>query len=189
MRVFVGININEDIKRKIIDLQKEISAIPSKISFTKVENIHITLKFLGKISEEECKNFIEKIEKVLSGREKFYLHLKGFGGFPCISNPRVLWIGMQENNNLLEIQQDIESISDKFGIPSERNFKGHITIARNKNKIDIPALKQLEEKLRDFGWGDIRVDEIDIIESRLKLTGPEYKVLKSITLEDKKHNG
>lgn len=183
MRVFVGINISEDIKKKIIDLQKKIYAISSKIRFTKSENIHLTFKFLGSLSEEECKEFIQGIETGLAGRDKFSLQIKNFGVFPNVSNPRILWIGVEKNNNLLEIQKDIEILSNKFNVPPEKGFKGHITIARNNNKIDISSLKQLKEKFNDFIWGNLVVKEIDIIESQLKPTGAQYSVLKSIKLK------
>lgn len=186
MRVFVGIDINEEIKRKIIDLQKKISVISSKINFTRIENIHLTLKFLGEISEEKCKEFGQNLESILSDRKIFSLQIKNFDAFPCISNPRVLWVGIEKNDYLLEIQKDVEFIADRFGIPPEKNFKEHITIARNKNKVNIFALKQLQTKFRDFMFGNVTVDKVDIIESHLKPTGAEYRILKSIKLEDKK---
>ncbi len=185
MRVFVGINLSQDIKKKIVDLQKEISEIFSKISIPKIENIHLTLKFLGEISEEQCKEFGQNLETILSDKKSFSLQIQNFGVFPNIFHPKILWIGVEKNNYLLEIQKDIESLASKFDVAPEKNFKEHITIARNKNKINIESFKQLYEKFKDVVWGNIMVNKIYIIESKLKPAGAEYNILKTITLGEK----
>lgn len=184
MRIFVGIGLDENIKKELEGLQKEIKTVFSKISTVRLENLHLTFKFLGEISEEKCKEFIEAFENALSDIKQVTVQLKGFGTFPENSNPRVLWIGISANSDFLDIVKMTEESAAGIGIAKERNLKGHITIARNKNKIDKKEIEKLKQKFNDTVWGNMLIDHIDILESELKPQGSEYRIIKTITLGD-----
>ncbi|MEM4757742.1 MAG: RNA 2',3'-cyclic phosphodiesterase, partial [Nanopusillaceae archaeon] len=75
MRVFIAIDLPEEIKNKIVSYYKEIRGVYGK--FVEKENLHITLKFLGELQP----NIVEKIKKELENIKfpKFNIEVGGFG--------------------------------------------------------------------------------------------------------------
>ena len=97
MRVFIAVEISDvEILKKIRTFQDtlEIDAKP-----TKINQIHFTIQFLGEINEKQC----EKVKDVLKeiSFSQFELSLNGVGGFPNLSNPRVIWVGIDKGGQKL----------------------------------------------------------------------------------------
>src|SRR3989338_687305 len=134
MRCFVAVDLPEDVKSGVEQLQRKLSG--TGISLTEKENLHYTLKFLGEIDE----NAVRKTETVLAviaaEFNPFRVAVKGVGAFPDLTYIRVIWIGGQE---LYELQKAVdEGLSGTF--PRERDISPHLTIARVKfidDKDDI----------------------------------------------------
>lgn len=179
MRLFIGIRIPDEIKRKIeisvvSDLRKEIREariVPS-------ENQHLTLKFIGETSEDN----IPFIREIISSSAGLFLPVKaivrGVGVFPDEKNVRVFWIGMNSDgtlkklNNLLEIKLEKAGISKK-----EDRFKEHITIARFKSVPKLSVLKEILEKYKDTIFGEMKVEDIELIKSEIHSSGPIYTTI------------
>ncbi|MCS7184408.1 MAG: RNA 2',3'-cyclic phosphodiesterase [bacterium] len=158
MRCFFGIPLPQELKDIIYN---QISKF--KISGKKVEkeNLHITIKFLGEISEEDFEENKKFLDSVVI--DKIDININGVGTF---GNPaRVLF---------LNVDGDFEQIKGIFGL--DDSFHPHITIARYKSFND-----KIKSEIMNI-VGNLSIDykftaqSIVLYESKLKETGPIYKV-------------
>lgn len=136
MRAFIAIEIPENIKEKIskiLDGVKKRYDLPLK--WVRKENYHITLHFLGEISDEKVDRIKEIFIKINKEIINYKMKLDSCGMFPLSGTPKVLWIGFNENTgNMKETYTVLTDRLTSFGLKTERrDFKPHITIARCKN--------------------------------------------------------
>ncbi len=97
MRVFIAIDIDDKIRKAIADLQKQIaSKVDVKqgdIKWVEPNNIHLTLKFLGEISDEQLAEVNEIAKKVAQAHQKFTLDIESVGSFGGRS-AKIVWVGV-----------------------------------------------------------------------------------------------
>lgn len=184
MRAFIAVSIPDEVKRK---LQEEIGRLSdllrsAPVRWVRPEGIHLTLKFLGEISN----NSLEEIRQVLGREVKkhpvFSLSVEGFGCFPNRRRPRVLWIGITvENGTLTQVQSAIEEQLVALSFKKEgRPFHPHLTLGRVRRSISMSELTQLKEAVKEFVVGQIghfEVRELHLIKSILGPSGAEYSSL------------
>jgi len=173
MRVFVAIEISkEEILKKIQTFQKNVG-IDAKP--TKIDQIHFTLEFLGEIDQvkyDQVKDVMEKISF-----SSFDISLKGVGVFPNLKNPRVIWIGIDENGagKLISIANEVGIKLTTLGFEKEKKFKPHLTVFRVKKKINDISSIMKEYETVEFGVQTI--SKIKVKRSVLSPKGPEYSDL------------
>ncbi len=147
--------------------------------------MHLTLKFLGEINEEKVPQ-IENILKRISEKYKpFPLRIKGTGTFPPKSRtPRVLWVAIEEVEDLKRLQSDLEEEMESLGFPKERRtFHPHLTLGRVKTFSDIKETLHFFDKHRNKNFGEMEAQKITFFRSVLKPTGAEYSVLSEFELK------
>ena len=182
MRVFIAIDISEEIRKGLGNLQSELrSKADTKkgdVKWVKPENIHLTLKFLGEIKDEQVVDVCNVVKDVASRHESFELAVESVGCFGGRS-ARVLWVSLGEgSDNLLQLQKDIELQLASAGWPPEtREFTGHLTLCRVKNSNAGLRLAAIIENYKDFKLGIITADSVCVYQSQLTPSGPIYTVL------------
>jgi 2'-5' RNA ligase len=183
MRTFIAVELPENIKNKIGELQAPLKRTNAFVSWVKPENIHITLKFLGEVPEEKINEVFSAIEIALKETKKFKINLKGMGAFPDFRRPRVIWVGTGKGGEeLLSMANKIEEEMEKIGFPKEnRKFSPHFTIGRVKSPKNIEKLME-KVKSTDFETEDIGVNEVTVMKSQLHPAGAIYTPLKKIPL-------
>ena len=72
-RVFIAINLPENIKKKLAGYREKWPEMP--VRWTRQDNIHITLVFLGYIADEELINICESVKEVVSKNSSFSVNL------------------------------------------------------------------------------------------------------------------
>ena len=177
LRTFICIDFPSEVIKEVARIQ---TLIKNKFIFTgksiELENLHLTLKFLGEID----KNKLEKIKEKLS-TIKFpilNLQLSHMGTFSFKRKPRIVWIKI--NGNIFALQKKIdESLSKLF--TKEERFMSHLTIARIKYVKDksgfIDYVKNIKPKKIKFS-----VSKFKLKSSELKPTGPIYTTLEKYKL-------
>jgi 2'-5' RNA ligase len=183
MRTFIAVELPENIKNKIGELQAPLKRTNAFVSWVKPENIHITLKFLGEVPEEKINEVFSAIEIALKETKKFKINLKGTGVFPDFRRPRVIWVGAGKGGEeLSNMATRIEEEMEKIGYPKEnRKFSPHFTIGRVKSPKNIEKLME-KVKTTDFETEDIEVKEVTVMKSQLHPAGAIYTPLKKIPL-------
>jgi len=171
MRLFIAIELPKEVQQHLKELQQRFTKT-GKITFTKEQ--HLTLKFLGETTTTEAKQIVQQLSEITF--QPFRLTLSGIGFFPDENNARVLWAGLQLNNEINDLQQKIDKTLEKK-FEKEQNFVPHITLGRIKtitNKTQFHKLAQgtKVEPLK------ILVKEFKFIESKQSPKGPTHKTVK-----------
>ena len=177
-RIFVAIEISDEARLKaaayIKNLRTQFSEV--RASWDKPEKLHLTMKFLGEISEAQLGNLIDACEKTVAEISPFKLGIGGTGVFPSARQARVLWLGVKDERGKLRRLNDVlESEGEKQGFQKEkRSFKAHLTVARLKEKSNELAEAHLNG---EFEPVEFEVSGIVVFQSELKPTGSIYSVI------------
>ncbi len=192
MRAFIAVNIPLEIKQ---NLQGEIGRLRAiirgeAVRWVRSEGIHLTLKFLGEISNSSLEEIHQTLEQEVERHPTCTLSVGGFGCFPNRRRPRVLWIGITEDEGTLaQVQSSIHEKLVPLGFEKEgRPFHPHLTLGRVRRNVSRSDLTQLQDAVNEFVVGQIgqfEVREIHLIESILKPSGAEYFPLGEYTLGSK----
>ncbi len=183
MRTFIAVELPEQIKKQIEVLQAPLKKTNALVSWVKPGNIHITLKFLGEVSEEKIDEVFSATELALKGAKGFKMNLKGMGAFPDLRRPRVIWVGAGKGGEELSgMAARIEDELKKVGYSKEkRKFSAHFTVGRVKSPKNIEKLMEMVQSA-DFETEDIEVNEVTVMKSQLHPAGAIYTPLKKIPL-------
>ncbi|MBS3061935.1 MAG: RNA 2',3'-cyclic phosphodiesterase [Candidatus Diapherotrites archaeon] len=174
-RSFFAVNFSLDVQDEIT--RTLVSKIPSDgFGRTRVENLHLTLFFLGNISKEQVEQLKEKTLS-LTQTNPFEIELNGIGHF----KNNIIWLGTGKGTP--EIQALATNLGDAIGI-KPADFHAHITLARTKS-ASPRSVRETVEKLRSEKYSKkIFVRGFDLMQSTLTHQGPRYKVLFSICFEE-----
>jgi 2'-5' RNA ligase len=167
MRVFLSIEFPEKVIKEIRKIQEVLPEFHGKK--IESENLHLTLKFLGEISDEKVEEVRKKLREIRF--KKFELKINSIGVF-SESFIRIIWLGI---SNCEKLQQKIDEVLKNSFEPEER-FMSHLTIARVKSIKDktsfLKSLNQIKIPQVNF-----IVDNFKLKESILMPEGPVYKTI------------
>ncbi len=172
MRAFISINIPEEIKKEIKKIQDSLPEFFGKK--TELENLHLTLKFLGETEEKRIEEIKEKLREIKI--EKFKTEIDEIGIFSP-NFIRIVWLHMKDCDNL---QKQIDNALKNLFKP-EKRFMSHLTIARVKGVKDKKRFLQ-ELKKRKIEKIKFIVDKFYLMKSELTAEGPRYSVLEEYNL-------
>lgn len=188
MRCFIAINIDEQIRKNLSDLQNElqrkVDVRKSDVKWVNPENTHLTLKFLGEIKDDQIVEVCNATADVASRHRRFNLDVRSVGYFGGRS-ARVLWIGIGENcEDILKLHDDLERQLEQAGWPREgRKFSAHLTLCRIRNSKAGMKLAQASREYSDFEIGTLSADSITVYQSELTPQGPIYTALGNFELQ------
>lgn len=180
-RIFIAINLPEIIKKEIGKYQKKFQEIPAR--WTKPENIHITLIFLGYVEENKIEEIKSLIKKIAFNYKNFEVNLEKIIYGPPLKPPRMIWITIKKNGILFNLQKELKNTFLKNGILPEkenREFSPHITLCRF-NTHDFKKIKNPPIVNQKINLNFI-TDSIDLMESKLFKTGAKYSIIEKIKL-------
>lgn len=182
IRCFVGIPLPENYQSGLGDIRQDWEKeLDSRIAWTKQGNWHLTLYFLGEISEgilEDVKTRLDRVDM-----EKFSLQARGGGFFPPNREPRVVWLGVHKGGQeCAELASKVENALLPLGFEkSKKEFRPHLTLGRvKKNKKD--NWRNLQKYLNQIDWPEVAVDSFVLWQSELTTQGPVYKRIKEYAL-------
>lgn len=173
MRLFVSIDFAEHTREKIHSL------IPEQKGWkkTSMQQLHLTLVFLGDCSAKEKEEIHQKLSEVEFA--PFEIVIEGLGAFPNQASPRIIWAGVRQNNSLMDLQA---RISDQLKNHIKSNHTGsyipHITVARKKSRKSINHIiqKNLNEETDPL---TTEVKSFQLKKSILSSGGSEHQILHS----------
>lgn len=172
-RIFIAVNLPAEIKEKIWELFLKKLKVQG-IKAVEQKNLHMTVKFIGYVSEERVHEICEKLNS-LKEEKGFELEISKVGSF----KNRVIWIDITKGRD--ELLGIINKVAVALGMPKEDSVP-HLTLARNK-KLRKKEFLQVMGKIKNADFKErFTVFSIDVMESKLMQKGPEYTVVKSIPL-------
>ena len=185
IRTFVAVEIDKDILDKIVGVQKKIDQRYVDIRLVQPRNMHITLKFLGDLTEEKIIEVSKKLGDVAKRHKKIKTVVGHVGtfGWDTKKYVRVIWLDlMEKENNFKKLQRDVADTLDYIRQEDYTEPKPHITLGRVSFVKDIEKLARNLKELEDVVVGDFLVKEIKLMSSTLTSNGPVYKEIKSFGL-------
>lgn len=185
MRVFVAINPPEAVKQRLYMSVRELREDDYPIRWVSPEAIHLTLKFLGELSESRLDGVAEALRRALEGVGRFEARAAGFGAFPSARRPSVVWVGVEGGARLDAAHGCVEEALAGLGFEKEtRDFRPHMTLGRARRGARPQRFRGLEEALARLVADEaFPVGSVDVMRSTLKPTGAEYAAVRRIELE------
>ena len=181
-RLFIALDLPEFIVDEITEIRKSIYNDES-IRWESKEKLHITLKFLGDVKTELIPAFSQTLETVCSDANEIELKYKSFGYFYRNRNPKILWLGFDYDDNLINLNNRINETFEQFGFEREkRKFKPHITLLRirgRENRKKLDSFLDFELPERTFTCSSVTLFKSDLIPSGSVYTKIEKFKLKT----------
>lgn len=157
------------------------SMIPQSVKWVGIENVHLTLQFLGEFNKADVSPVQDALQKALAEQKPFPLHIQKLGAFPSPSKPKIIWLGIEHEPLLSDLVKIVTGVTKDFGYPpEERPFSAHITLGRIKpyaSSDDQAAIKKILLEKKDVEIGSQTVDNLYFIKSELTPAGPHYEEL------------
>jgi RNA 2',3'-cyclic 3'-phosphodiesterase len=182
VRVFIAIPLPVDLKVKLVTLQQEFRPLPLEAAWVREAGFHLTLRFLGDVDSTKIAPIVSCMTATAQHSHPFSLSLAGVGVFPHESNPRVLWVGVQDRTgDLRHIQQGLDAQLRQVGFPPEnRPFAPHLTLARLKRVLRRGDFLATLKVHRETVLGQLDVDRFELVESQLHPAGARYSIVNAV---------
>ena len=176
MRLFIAFDMPESIRRKAAELQKRIGDEHARIKWVEIENIHLTLKFLGEVDDSKVSIITDSLKKIKF--TPFLFYVSGFGAFPSESYARVLWVGLKPAEKISELHERIDDAMKDAGFAKDGRFNPHVTLGRvNYVSGKQDFIRRLAE-LKGFEIREnFKFDRFKLKRSTLTGDGPVYEDL------------
>jgi 2'-5' RNA ligase len=180
IRTFAAIELSqpvcERVRRYIEQLKSAVSECNA--SWSRVENIHLTVKFFGDIEQTKVERISTAASRTVNTSRPFEIRVTGTGSFPSLSQPRVLWIGIEDpKQQLANLQSRFEDECAAEGFAKEeRAFRPHLTIARIRKPEGARRLAEVNKEL-GFEPMPLVVNELVMFRSELSSQGSKYSIL------------
>ena len=181
MRLFVALEVPAAVRENLASLLQTLRAVSPQIRWVRLENLHVTLKFIGEVPQAKLEGIRGALGGVQSG-QPVTLEFRGLGFFPNEKHPRVLWAGILASPNLKALAADIDGALEKLDIPREqRPFSPHLTLARFEPPRLPESLRAAIQENARREFGSLRTSQFHLIESKLKPSGAEYTTVESFS--------
>lgn len=177
MRAFIAVELPEQTKLELVDMAAQLRRCGVRASWVRPERMHLTLRFLGEISEDQVEAAGEFLASGYAGREVFACHVHGAGAFPNVRRPNVLWAGIEPlEGGLAETQAVAEEAAQRIGLKAERRrFHPHLTLGRIRRPETAGDVGRALRPLTEFRGAHFFVDGVSLFSSTLTPDGPVYE--------------
>lgn len=180
IRAFLAVDPPQEVLNEIVRIQDRLKkVVQGDIRWVRSGGIHLTLKFFGNISESDSANISRVIKNNIVNIKPFTLNTRRVGAFPDVKRPRVLWLGMDGDTDILiSLQRGIDGGLQDCGFKKEdRPFRPHLTLARIKEPKGLIGLAKIIEKSEDYTAGSFIVGGLNLFKSNLTPQGAVYTKL------------
>ena len=178
MKLFVAVNLPDGVRRALWQATAPLRDAEYPVQWVRPEGIHLTLKFLGEVEAAREPELRGALSRAVAGARAVPLAVRGFGVFPDMSRPRVIWTGLEPDPALELLQHGVEREFGPLGFPPEgRPFRPHLTLgraARDARPRDFGGLGKALDRLRYEET--VLVSSVDLMESLAEGRGRGYEV-------------
>jgi 2'-5' RNA ligase len=172
VRAFVALELDAEVREALAALVDSLRPRVTGARWVRPESVHLTLRFLGDTSPERVERLRPLLAAAAAGCDPIEAQVARLGTFPGPGRPpRVLWLGIQLPSPALSLQAECEKAAVAVGFPAEeRPFRGHLTLARFRERVLRPALPPVD-------LGPVRLHTLALVRSDLRPGGAVYTSL------------
>lgn len=184
MRCFIAAEFDEAIKTRLAAAQAWFEGLPGKVSWTKPDHMHVTIKFLGEVPDNTIAAVSDMLKRCAAQIAPFECTVEGLGCFPAAGRQlRILWAAVTAPRALVTLNDLLQRGYVELGYPAEkRTFAPHLTIGRVRSTNHAQAYRDVIVRHPDFTAGTQHVDHIVLYQSLLKPTGAVYIPISTVNL-------
>jgi 2'-5' RNA ligase len=178
MRLFLALNLPKKERQRIQRAARPLVEEELPVRWVDLDQYHVTLKFLGTVRKAAVDPVCRALDQVASATAPFDATVTGFGAFPTIRRPRVLWAGVHATPELRCLKQDLEWGLAELGFEKEtRAFHPHLTLGRAASE-GAGSFRGLDELMASLELeAPFVVRTVDLMESRTSSDGATYSVV------------
>lgn len=179
IRAFVAVAIDDTLRHNLAILQSELKTSGSRVRWVDPDNIHLTLVFLGDIPESMVASLGNELDSVARDNAPCTMEVRGLGFFGRPLSPKVIWAGLRGDVHRVEsMQQQVVSGMQAAGCrPDAKPFSPHLTLGRARSARGAGPLIAAIASRNDALFGQLVIQNILLMQSRLTPNGPEYSTL------------
>jgi len=195
VRTFIAIALPEEVREYLGRCQERLKGAGADVKWTRPEQIHLTLAFLGNVAADELDALSEAVREAASGFGPLRLRATGTGQFPPGGRPRVLWVGVRaEAGDLGGLQQAVAQAAARFAEKQEhRAYHPHLTLGRVRQGRrgrrgsrggggDLHGLARAVAEMAEEEEPAFDADEVVVFQSDLGPAGPTHTPLARLPL-------
>lgn len=180
IRAFIAVTLAESVVEEIAKVRALLQQARGDLRWTRMESLHLTLKFLGDIHRNQVEPVLGALREVVSAHPPLQVVAQGLGAFPNLKRPRVLWVGLQ-GEGLAEMSAAIETALTPLDFPPEdREFTPHLTLGRVRSLRGWKDVLAIVKEHANTLFGESVIDRVTLYQSDLRPEGAVYTSLGSI---------
>ncbi len=176
-RIFIAINLPDEIKRELLAHEKRWKNL--RIRWTNFYKLHITISFLGEADRKELESILLATEKTASEINSFDIRLEKIVLGPDPIQARMFWVTVCVDTNIMKLNRALNENLKLYGFETkDQEFKPHITLARARGN-------QLKGKQTNIALKNMRfkAKSIEVMESQLQPSSEKYRLIESFELD------
>jgi RNA 2',3'-cyclic 3'-phosphodiesterase len=182
IRAFIAVNLAVPVIEEIAKVRFVLQAAKGDIRWTRIEGLHLTLKFLGDLARNQVEPILAAMREALHGQQPLHILAQGLGVFPSLRRPRVLWAGLS-GEGLQELSEAIEAALMPLDFPpEEREFTPHLTLGRVRSLRGWEHVLAVVKAYEHARFGESTVEQVIVYQSELRPDGAIYSPLGSVPL-------
>ena len=190
VRSFIAVDLpkalDQSLEQASQQLQVLLEGLP--VRWVPVPNIHLTLKFLGDVSEQNLQMIQAILYTEATNHHQFEISVGVFGVFPNLTRPRVLWVGVEAPDELINLQRRIDVETARLGYaPDQREFNPHLTFGRVSRNASSKQVRKISSILRNHKLGFLgaaRIEDVTLFRSDLGPNGAVYSKIYTAKLSE-----
>lgn len=186
IRTFIAVNASQRVTANVGRVVNRLAACPVDYNWVETENLHVTLNFAGDVVDVEVPELCKLIKQGVADFGAFEMSIHGVDGFPSASQPRTLWIGVDEGaDQLRALYKSLEEVLSDWGVNKDRKeFVPHMTLGRLRRGARWnEELIEKVHRLRNHDGGSCLVENVIVYSSYLDRSGPTYTPMATIKLK------
>ncbi len=192
IRTFIALEMNETLQRHLEGVIRQVAQVLPAIHWVNPESIHLTLAFLGELTDRQLAEAMQAAESAALQESVFSYCLSRPGVFGSVRQPRIVWMGIEETSGtLLHLHRTLNRELEQRGFEvDKRPFSPHLTLARIKAPLNPDEQETLHSLLTGKQQGIIsshiyQVQHVSVMKSELLRTGARYTCLREYALKEK----
>jgi 2'-5' RNA ligase len=184
IRTFIAFPLDEPIIRLLLKAQENLSQVGADVRWVERENLHLTLKFLGNVRDEELPGICAILDEAASQVEPFEFDISGLTSAPPMGQMRMIWAKIEEPTGRLKLLYEmLDEAFESLGYKKERRmFHPHLTVGRVKSGRNVQQLRSAVAAFADSEFGVQPAEEVVAYSSLLTRDGSVYTPLRAAPL-------